>query len=281
MKKAEQATRVRAIAAYLDGIGHQVSNVQCYEILARALGLKNKHVLAQLDKNEPLAAGFPLQVSIEGEPVPVRSLTAKPFTIEEMTAMDWKFDFVIPLALDDLEDIDKQNDAASTSLTGNEYALEDLRYEHVPEIQYGKGYVAYRVQAYVSNPEDIFEEVRAAAEALFYADLQELAGLIKDGANVCFSTVGVNQSRIIRNVNRELVGLLQSYAATDGDTNDAINARSEEIACELQSLEGATPEAERYLVRIPLSSLKYASKESGHTWHVSVNNLSAHLVFNA
>jgi hypothetical protein len=281
MKKSEQAPRVRAISEYLAGIGHPVSQVQCYEILARALGLKNKHVLAQLDKDEPQSAQIPTHVVIGQDTVPVRPVGAKPFSIEEMTAMEWTFDFVIPIALDDLEDIERQNDAASTFLTGSDCALENLRYEHVPEVQYDKGYVAHRVQAYVSNPEDFFEEVQAEADALFYRELQELANRLEEGASLCFSMMGVDQSRTILNLNVELVNLLEDYASSAGATNDAINARGDAIAFELHSSDESAPEAARYVVSIPLSSLKYAQKESDHTWHVSVNNLSAHLSFNS
>jgi len=281
MKKAQQATRVSAISNYLEGIGHSVSQVQCYEILARALGLKNKHVLAQLANDEQSSAGLPTTVVIGDDTVAVRPQDAKPFTIAEMTAMEWSFDFIIPMALEDIEDIEKQNDAASTFLTGNEYALEDLRYEHVPEVLYDKGYVAYRVQAYVSNPEEIFDEVRAEADALFYRELQELANRLEEGATLCFSMMGVDQPRTILNLNVELVDLLDEYASTDGATNDAVNARGDGIAFELHSLNESVPEAARYVVGVPLSSLKYAQKESDHTWHVSVNNLSAHLSFNS
>jgi hypothetical protein len=281
MKKAQQATRVRAISDYLEGIGHSVTHVQCYEILARALGLKNKHVLAQLGNDEPSPTSLPSTVVIGEDTVPVRPQDAKPFTIAEMTELEWSFDFVIPIALDDLEDIEAQNNAASKFLTGDEYALENLRYEHVPEVQYDKGYVAYRVQAYVSNPEDIFDEVRNAADALFYTELLEFAGRLKEDTQLCFSMMALDQARVLRNVSPELVDLLKTYAQSAGGNNDAVNARGEEIAFELHCFDGAVPEAARYVVSVPLSSLKYASKESDHTWHVSVHNLSAHLVFNA
>lgn len=281
MKKAQQATRVGAISDYLEGIGHSVTQVQCYEILARALGLKNKHVLAQLANDVPSPSGLPTTVVIGEDTVAVRPQDAKPFTIAEMTELEWSFDFVIPIALDDLEDIEAQNNAASKFLTGDEYALEDLRFEHVPEIQYDKGYVAYRVQAYVSNPEDIFDEVRAAADALFYTELQELAGRLKEGTQLCFSMLALNQARVLRKVNPELVDLLTTYAHSAGGNNDAVNARGAEIAFELHCYDDSVPEPARYVVSVPLNSLKYASKENDHTWHVSVLNLSAHLVFNA
>jgi hypothetical protein len=281
MKKAQQATRVRAISDYLEGIGHSVTQVQCYEILARALGLKNKHVLAQVANAEQSPSGLPTTVVIGEDTVAVRPQDAKPFTIAEMTELEWSFDFVIPIALDDLEDIEAQNNAASKFLTGDEYALEDLRYEHVPGVQYDKGYVAYRVQAYVSNPEDMFDEVREAAEAVFYAELQELADRLKEDTQLCFSMMALDQARVLRNVNPELVDLLKAYAQSAGETNEAVNARGEEIAFELHCFDDSAPEAARYVVSVTLSSLKYASKESDHTWHVSVNNLSAHFVFNA
>jgi hypothetical protein len=46
MNQQEQKPVVKAIRTYLDGIGHPISQVQGYEVLARALGHKSKHVLS-------------------------------------------------------------------------------------------------------------------------------------------------------------------------------------------------------------------------------------------
>lgn len=280
MKKAQQSPRVRAISEYLTGIGHPITSVQGYEILARALGLKNKHVLAQLDTQEPPRAGLPSTVVIGAATVPVRSQDAKPFSIAEMTALGWSFDFVIPMALDDLQDIEAQNNAASKFLTGDEYALESICYEHVPDVQYDKGYVAYRVEAYVSSPGDIFDEVQNAADAPFYAQMQVLVGLLKEDTKLRFNMLALDKARVIRNVNPELVDLLNVYAQTAGDNNDAVNARGADVVFELHCVDDAVEDPACHVVSVTLSSLKYASKQSDHTWHVPFNNLSAHLVFN-
>jgi hypothetical protein len=47
MESINQKNRVRAIRQYLAGIAQPITQTQAHELLARALGLKSKHVLAQ------------------------------------------------------------------------------------------------------------------------------------------------------------------------------------------------------------------------------------------
>ena len=45
MQDANKAA-AKAVREYLAAIGHPISSTQSYEVLARAQGLRNKHVLA-------------------------------------------------------------------------------------------------------------------------------------------------------------------------------------------------------------------------------------------
>jgi hypothetical protein len=272
MKKSEQANRVRALSDYLAGSGHPVSSVQGHEILARALGLKNKHVLASLAKNaaKVSAPGVPVEVVIDGEVVPVRPLGAAPYSVAEMQAMDWEFDVVIPVALDDLTDQDKLNEVASEFITGVDYALEDLAFEHVPEVCYGKDYVAYRVTAYVSSPADIWDEVEAEDDAQFYAGLNELAGALQNDLPVRVKVGTNHQPRVARAVDTTLLALLKAYAQTAGANNDQVNAHYNDVVVELHPRDDSLAQQDRFVVRVTLGDLKYATKGGDALWNVCI-----------
>ncbi|MDO8415269.1 MAG: hypothetical protein Q7S87_03540 [Agitococcus sp.] len=58
MQVVEKTNRVAAIRHYLAGIHHPISQTQAHEVLARALGLKSKHVLAShIEPNQPMPVG--------------------------------------------------------------------------------------------------------------------------------------------------------------------------------------------------------------------------------
>ena len=287
MKKAEQTTRVRAISAYLEGIGQPVTNVQCYEILARALGLKNKHVLASLgkeagDENTP---AVPAAVMLDGTSVPVMPVGAKPYTVEEMKAMDWEFDVIIPLSLDEIEagDIERQNELASEFITGNDCALENIGYDHIPEVGYGKGYVAYRVTGYISEPGTFFSEIQDEEDAQFYAELKELAGVLKEDTCATLSLMSgdVTQPVVIRKVNSELVALLKAYAECAGDNNLEVIEHSSETVLELYPAEGTVTPVGPEGMSVALRDLKYASKLSSTGWYIPIHESSVRLTFNS
>lgn len=287
MKKSEQAARVKAMCEYLAGIGHPVSNVQGYEILARALGFKNKHVLAgsttdsapSLETQLPPAtsAAVPAFVEIDGDKVPVRAADAPPLSYAEMVALDWTFDVVIAVPLDVLEgNIEKLNDFASKSITGNECALESLVYTHVPSVNYGQGMVAYQVCAYVSTPEEVFEEAQAASDAVFYGELLELSEEIERGARVVLRSAD-NPTDVREGVVSAVVLLAEvagtapadlflEYARSCGANNDAVNAAGKQTVFELTSVTNP----DELLGAFILSDLKYATKVATRTWSLSI-----------
>lgn len=151
--KNEQQGRVAQVRSYLQGIGHAISQVQAYEVVARAQGFKNKHVMKAVSARPPVAVvTVPTDVEywpIGEDRVLVCALTDEPFTAEQLTSMGGKVDVILGVPLD-LRDVDEFNDHVSMRLTGDEAALEDIRYEHIPEFCYGKGYIAYRVTGQVS-----------------------------------------------------------------------------------------------------------------------------------
>jgi hypothetical protein len=286
MTKNEQAARVKAMCEYLAGIGQPVSNVQGYELLARALGFKNKHVLASSiaearNAVEPLPAApvIPATVVIDGNTVIVRPADAKPLSYAEMVALDWQFDFVIAVPLDELDgDIERINDFSSKSLTGNESALESLTFTHVPEVNYGQGFVAYQVCAYVSTPEEVFEEAQEAADAEFYANLAELSKEIEQGARVVLRASD-NPTDVCEGVISGVVllaavagtaaaDLFLEYATSHGANNDAVNLAGKETVFELTSVTNP----DELLGAFTLSDLKYANKVATRTWSFSVGS---------
>lgn len=143
MNKIQQAKRISAIREYLAGIGHPIGTVQGQEVLARALGLKNKHLLGCL-------AATTAAPALSGV-VPVRALSDKPLTHAELRDLGWRVDVIVGIPLDMLGDTEAINDEVSQSITGSVVGLEDIGFAHVAEVSYGQGYAAFRVTARVSS----------------------------------------------------------------------------------------------------------------------------------
>jgi hypothetical protein len=264
MNKNEQAARVKAVRAYLENIGAPVTSVQGYEVLARSHGLKSKHVLVTLadDAQRGTTTSPPSKfvekfVEMDGKSVPVMALTDEPFSVPRMRELDWSFDIVIPVALDQLDDIDVMNDYASTRITGSEAALEDIRFDHVPEVVYGKGWVAYRVTGYVSSPDDIFTEDKHAQEAQFYADLAEFADRLRGNTVVNLARAGSAVEVVLRRIDAQACTLLRRYARSQGSNNDSVNRRGAELVFEATLNKRGANEV---VFAARLFDLKYARK---------------------
>lgn len=149
MDKIQQAKRISAIREYLAGIGHPIGTVQGQEVLARALGLKNKHLLGCLAATAagPAASAAPASSAA----VPVRALCDKPLTHAELRDLGWRVDVIVGIPLDMLGDTEAINDEVSQSITGSVVGLEDIGFVHTPEVSYGPGYAAFRVTARVTH----------------------------------------------------------------------------------------------------------------------------------
>lgn len=181
--KAIHKARVNQIREYLASVNSPISQVQAYEVLARALGYKNKHVLAASEHRGPgeespssgLVSGpssLPTVWTKDDLDVPVRALGSAPYSVVELDRQRWQVSAVIAVPLD-LEDVEQFNDYVSMTLVGNEVALEDIWYDHVPEIVYAKGFAAYHVRGRVSKPEEFFGEEMEKAGLLEFNEFQE------------------------------------------------------------------------------------------------------------
>lgn len=271
MEKTEQTGRVKAIREYLSGIGHDISSVQAHEVLARALGFKNKHVLAKAKPGAPetLSAPSPAgSVVVDGETVPVRATSDDPFTVEQMRAMNWTFDVVIPMPLDRLDDIDTMNDFASQAITGNEVALEDINFDHVPQVVYPKGWVAYRVTGVVSSPADLFEEEAEAEEQLFYEGLAVLAERLLARTPAVVLHRGIARSMQVDEVDEDVLRALSVYAETQGKDTQALERLQHMDAAVLRGSDGFERQLE---IHARLMDLRYANRLNEHTFEFETN----------
>lgn len=280
MNKLEQAANVKSVRAYLEGIGQPVSRVQGYEVVARALGYKSKHVLAQVDKparGKSKKAGVPESVVIDGTTVLVRKLGDKALSVDQMKALNWEFDFVLPLSLEDaIGDIDRMNEAASLQLTGLDYALEDIGYEHVPGVNYGPGFAAYQVTGCVPSPAELFDFLEDS-DLEFYANLLELANRIKSGAQLKVTvSIGGDHEQTVARVNYFTLGLLKAYAEGLGANNDEVNERGQDFVFEGKNSRGT---CEWSAGPLYLHQLKYAVKTDPCTWFVSLEQHNVTLQF--
>lgn len=281
MEKTVRTSRISAISAYLEGIGHKVSTVQAHEVLARALGYKNKHVLASAAKNAPMApptltAEASRTFDVEGTSLQVLSVDQEPLTVTQMRATKWKFDVILPIAIDNLLDIEMMTNSASKRITGDEGALVDVGFQHVPEVCYGKGWVAYRVSGYVEDPEMFFSEERERAEQVFYSDLLDLADFIKGNAEVSVLHQGQTTSEVIWRVHAEQRLLLKIYAQERGANNENVNRHAKDLVFETRDAHSQSYEV-RHAVR--LEDLKHAERTDKNTWSFSTSDAYLHLTF--
>lgn len=285
MKNNDQVSRVRAVREYLAGIGITVSVTQGYEVLARALGYSNKHVLAASDDRDqkdrsvsmtnnfaqPILPASQRYTRINDKEVYIFPLESHAFSVDDMVKMDWNFSVVIPVPVELVGSIDKLNEYASKLVTGNDSALEDLNYSHRPEIHYGQDFIAYHLTAYVSDPAYVFGDVCNSEDAAFYKDLGDLFDSVKEGASATItvlhdnSTVDCVISEVAASPDKSApspLGLLMQYAASNGANNDAVNASKDVTAFVL------TPITSTDLppLQFDLNTLKYAVKTAERTW---------------
>jgi hypothetical protein len=265
MNKIDSKKRVQAIRDYLDAVGSPVSSVQGYELLARALGFKNKHVLqASMDEaTSPtvLETLTPATIDIEGTLVRILGLGDGHFPVAKMQEMDWEFDVVVPFPLDRMEDIEAKNSFASERITGNDCALQDIGYYHIPEINFGEGYVAIRVTGYVTAPEDFFD-VESDSDIKFYEDLGGLLQRIKFGTLVEVTASTESFIVSIDSVNAEAMHLLEGYARWHGANNELVNDHLETVVFTASGTAGP--------LTVTVDQLKYATRSNPTTWHTHV-----------
>lgn len=153
------------------------------------------------------------------EPPRVMALGQAPFTPTEMERMNWHFDCVVPVPVDVLGDIEAQNDFVSQAITGNECALEDIRYEVFNHF-YGVNNVAVRVMGYISSPEDFFELEESPAANTDKASLLKLVKALTRSDVFEMEVDGANTRYRIVNAKADMLGLLthlEDMPASDWD----------------------------------------------------------------
>jgi hypothetical protein len=271
MDKPQQAQRVSAVREYLAAIGQPISRNQGYEVLARALGLKSKHVLAAESGKAPAAEnaekhlGF---VTLDGDAVRVLAVGAPPLSAAALSAMGWEVDCVIPLNMNEWShDVEALNDHVSEVLTGSPVALQDIGYAHVKlpcKSRYPAGYSALRVTGYIPDPEEHFDEIAEKAETKAYADLAVLSRKLADEDTVWLSTD--NQDYQPANIVSDMgaLGALYMYAGTKGEPNIAgvVERWGAQAACELHK-------SDAEIVPLQVSELKYAERVDDKTFKIN------------
>lgn len=213
MDKSISKNRVSAVRSYLKELGHPITQVQGYEVVARANGFENKHTFAaslDVSETQPVA---PVQTVVNTiQPVVMNTaidrvqvingrtyiLDARgalhrymrpgdtPMSVLEMKQEGWKIGVVLPVPLSDIGYINHMNDYVSKMVTGLDYALHDISYRVFPHY-YNEEYVAVMAIGYIENPDDIFGDQLAelkAASATPYGlmpkeDLTKLAELLE------------------------------------------------------------------------------------------------------
>lgn len=174
MDKSISKNLVASVRAYLAGIGHEVTTVQGYEIVARAHGFENKHTLAAAKGNH---ASTPIVKEPDEQPGvgEIVVIDDKKYiygedgaryrflddgdthlTVEEMKSLNWSMNVVVPVDAAIVGNIDALNDQVSELITGKDYALCGMDYEVFP-YHYGNDAVAMLVNGFIEEPEQVFE----------------------------------------------------------------------------------------------------------------------------
>lgn len=282
MEKVEKSARVSAIRSYLKGIGLEVTNVQAHEVLACALGLKNKHVLAAKGRKKKGASAETklvmgetgMTVALGAATVVVLPVGGHPLCPRRLEELDWNVDVIIPVPLAHMGDIEVLNNYASWCTTGSEVALEGISYEHVPQVTYERGYVAQRVTGHISTPEDHFD-VSSESEDRFYQNLGTFSSLLQPGSQVRLERNGQEQLCRVGFVDSALLALFDQYVSSQGENNEEVNQVGDKVAAILQPL--GLPAAEP--ICLQLSELKYTYLVSSHSFQLCALNATYILDF--
>ena len=274
MNKIQQRERVAAMRDYLAAIGHPISSNQGYELLARSLLLKSRHVLAAIKDED--GGQMPRSIRLGGVEVPILAPNAPPLSVQQMRALNWEIDHIVAAAYTPGQggDLDAFNDEMSLKLTGNECALEDIAYQTVPAsaVAYPAGFVAVRVTGYVSSPEDFFADEKTSSEQAHYRGLEALYDEIVNNALCTLTVSRENQtlSGCLSRVDVALMAKLREYANTQGVNNEDINTVKDLTAAVFTDGSREVP--------LKVEDLKYAEASSENYWSLSSRELGSMLL---
>jgi hypothetical protein len=277
MNKPDQKQSVKAIRDYLASIGAPISSVQGYEVLARGLGFKNKHVMhagsePTSSMRVPGSAKKYMAVDVNNEMVPMFQETDGHYSVEQMNQLRWTFGVVIPVPIELWGDIEAKNSYVSEKITGNDCALEDIGYAHITSVNYSAGLVPTYVTGYVSSPKDFFPEIQEDEDKVFYGDLLALMSSIKVGAIFeqfkpsTRTSAHSRQKKVIRTVHANTQKLLWTYAKECGQNNEALRSLLDAPVFEA--------EADGVVSLFTVKALKYATRVGPKSWQVGHSELT-------
>lgn len=264
MSNKENKQYADNVRSYLKGIGHEISASQSYEVVARALGLKNKHVLAGATGGTSTEKVASSTRSVSG--LKVFQIDERPFSVREMAERGYDIDVVVPVAMGIIQNdgMDGLNDEVSELITGSICGLQDIAYKVYPHF-YGDDHVAMRVTAQVGEQLASSEEGDAFFTQL--DDKKRLAGVLKKGHQLKVAQhADVPVTTVIDFVDFNLVKVLSAssdYVSDDGETTDAWEALRHQAALVVSALDGGEKQT------IPFSELIFAEYSEG-AWNVDI-----------
>jgi hypothetical protein len=272
MSNKQTQQRAENVRAYLQGIGREISSSQAYEVVARALGHKNKHTLAaaETDASASVSQLQPASALSKAR-LKVFEIDGKPFSARELAQRQFKVDVVVPVEMSTLQadDLEGVNDLVSELITGSCCGLLDIGYEVYPHF-YGPDFVAVRVTAQVDNEGEL--GLSEDAQALLYQlkDKRELAQALQRGKHLEMTFHLDAPAKVeIDGVDRDLRDALagaDSFVAEDGMVTDMWEALRHQTVMSVSPVEDGRPE---HKVKISLEELVYATVDEG-VWHVDI-----------
>lgn len=137
---------VKAVRQYLKGIGHEISSSQGYEVVARAQGLKNKHVLAAATPKAP--------AEIKALFADCRTGLAEVSVLLRMQKAYGYISALVQIPMDDVigGDLEWLNDNISEQVTGSYVGLQDMSVNpYVGELSADAGAVLFTVTASLTS----------------------------------------------------------------------------------------------------------------------------------
>ena len=252
------------VRSYLKGIGHEISASQSYEVVARAQGLKNKHVLAGSTGATSTRKDSATAHSAPG--LKVFEIDERPFSVREMAERGYNVDVVVPVDMEIIQNdgIEGLNDLVSELITGSICGLQDIGYKVYPHF-YGPDHVAMRVTAQRGELLSASEE----GEAFFWQleDKKRLGQVLKKGQRLEVAQhMSEAEAMVVDFADSKLVKVLAAssdYVNDEGEFTDAWTALRHQPALKLSALESAEKQT------ITFEELVFADY-SGEAWSVDI-----------
>jgi hypothetical protein len=275
MSNKETKQRAENVRHYLAGIGQEISQSQAYEVVARALGHKNKHTLAAAEAGDDgkTSTGTTTASSVSEQTLKVFQIGERPFTAKELALRGFDVDVVVPLDMSTVQsdDIEGMNDHASELITGSICGLVDIGYKVYPHF-YGPDYIAMRVTGYVDAVGELGLDETGEALLAQMPEKQRLAKALKlkRGARLelCWA-LDVAGPVIVDFVDPELVDALANsadFVGEDGVVLETYESLRHRTVLSVSPLDAIRPE---HKFDITLEELMFAQYQD-NDWHVDI-----------